>query len=195
MPRPNRRYALGLAFALLFASAARAAEPVAPASTDWRGDGTFKGKLAGAGSTAGPVEIAVDFGPNGGLGLAAGEFRISVTDEAMETFAFEGTFTVDAKGQPVLTPDPTETALELRDLTVHVCESVLLLGPECGFLALLDVAVDPTKLKLKVKTSFGNGDGATLSLAGKLPFVLSNGVDELRATFSVKTSPPAELVK
>ena len=178
---------------LLFASAASAAEPVAPASTDWLGTATFKGKLVAGGGSPGPVPLAVDFGPNGGLGLAAGEFRITA-DDGMETFVVEGTFVVDAKGQPVLTADTAALAVALKALLLHICEDILLLGSACDTVALFGVEVDPAKIQLKAKTNAGS-DGATLALAAKLPFVLTTPDRAVRVSFSMKTSPPAELVK
>src|SRR5688572_28029183 len=154
----------------LFASAASAAEPVAPASTDWPGTAVFKGKLVAGGGSPGPVALAVDFGPNGGLGLAAGEFRITV-DDGVETFVVEGTFVVDAKGQPVLTADTVALAVALKTLLLHICEDILLIGTACDTAALFGLAVDPAKIKLTAKTNAGS-DGATLALAANLPFVL-----------------------
>jgi len=191
---PYTRTLAGLVCSLLFASAALAADPVAPASTDWRGAATFKGKLVSGGGSPGPVDLAVDFGPNGGLGLGAGEFRITA-DDGMESFVVEGTFDVDAKGQPVLTPDTVALEDQLEALLLHICEDILMLGTACDQVALLDVEVDPAKLQLKAKTNAGNGDGATLALSAKLPFVLTNGVDAVRVSFSIKSSPPADLVK
>lgn len=176
---------------VLVASAASFADPVAPASTDWAGAGVFKGKLANEGSTSGPVDIDVDFGPNGGLGLAAGEFRITA-DDGMEAFTVEGTFTVDAKGQPVLTPDLVALENSMKTLMIHVCEDILLLGPMCAGIAGLDVVFDPAKIKLKVKTS---SDPAELALSGKIPFALSNGMEQAKVAVSLKSSPPLEITK
>jgi hypothetical protein len=114
----------------------------------------------------------------------------------MMAFDVFGTWTTDAKGQPVLALDTVLLADELSTLMVHVCEDVLLLDPStCAFIGSLDVVVDPTKPKLKVKTSTGNGSGATLQLSGKIPFVLTDGMDEAKITVSLKTSPLAQLVK
>ena len=191
---PYTRPIAALVYALFFASAALAADPVAPATTSWRGTATFKGKLVGGGGSPGPVDLAVDFGPNGGFGLGAGEFRITA-DDGMETFAVEGTFAVDAKGQPVLTPDTLALEDQLEVLLLHICQDILMLGTQCDLVALFEVEVDPAKVQLKAKTNAGNGDGATLALAAKLPFVLMNGTDAVRVSFSMKSSPPAELVK
>ena len=191
---PYTRTLAGLVCTLFFASAALAADPVAPAGTNWRGAAVFKGKLVGGGGSPGPVDLAVDFGPNGGLGLGAGEFRITA-DDGMETFVVEGTFAVDAKGQPVLTPDTVALEEQLEVLLLHICQDILMLGSTCDQVALFEVAADPAKVQLKAKTNAGNGDGATLALAAKLPFVLNNGADDVRVSFSMKSSPPAELVK
>jgi hypothetical protein len=166
-----RRSFVALVCTLLCASAGWAADPVAPAGTDWVGTGSFKGKLSGAGSTSGPVDIDVHFGPDAGLSLAADEFQISA-DDGMAIFLVEGTFVVDAKGQPLLTPDPVALETQLKALLIHVCEDILL---------------------LKVKTKAGSGGGGTLGLSAKLPFELTSGMEVVRATFSLKTSPPAQL--
>lgn len=191
---PHRHLLVTLVCAFLCASAARAADPVAPASTSWRGTATFKGKLVGGPANPGPVDFAVDFGPNGGLGLGDGEFRITA-DDGTATFVVDGTFVVGPKGQPVLTPDTVALEDSLEALLLYICTDVLVLGPACDELALLDAVVDPGRLQLKAKTNAGNGGGATLSLAAKLPFVLTDGVDSTRVSFSIKTSPPADLVK
>jgi hypothetical protein len=176
----------------LAAGQVRAAEPVAPSGTSWSGPAVIKAKVPG-GSVAGVVEVLVLFGPNGGFGLDANEFLI-VADDGEETLDLTGTYTVDDKGQPVLALDTTATAAELHALALHVCEDVLGLGAECVVIAGLDVVVDPARLKTKVKTKSG-AEGAELGLGAKLPFLLTDGDDEVKVTVSLKTSPPAQLVK
>jgi hypothetical protein len=187
---------LALAFVLLCALAVHAAEPVAPAGTNWSGDGTIKGKLQGLGTIAGPVDILVDFGPNPGLSLDSNEFRVTI-DDGMVAVAFEGTYGTDAKGQPVLVADGNQVALALRDLANHVCEDVLVLGAECDALVLADIGYTDEKFRFKAKTAAGDGDAA-LTFSGKLPFdlVVSDvPLEVLKGGFSFKTSPPAVLVK
>ena len=192
---PNSmRPAVWLALALLFASAAHAADPVAPSNTAWLGPAQIKAKIPGAGSSSGPVDFEFLFGPNGGAGLDANEFHL-IADDGMVAFDVFGTYTTDAKGQPVLAPDTVLLADELKIQSVHVCEGILGLGAGCDEILTLDVIVDSSRLKLKVKASAGNGSGATLALSAKIPFVLTDGVDEAKVTISLKTSPPAELVK
>lgn len=76
---------------------------------------------------------------------------------------------------------------------VYVCEEILELT-SCDVIAMLDVALDPAKQKVKVKTKSGD-DGAELSLSAKLPFVLTNRDESLKLTVSLETKPPAQLVK
>jgi hypothetical protein len=182
--------ALGLAVA---AAPARAAEPVPPTGTSWSGTAFIKAKLPGE-SVDGLLELTVLFGPNGGFGLDANEFLI-VADDGEETLDITGTYAVDEKGQPVLTLDTTALATELHALVVHVCEDILVLGAECDILDILGVVLDPAKLKTKVKTRSDDEDGADLALSAKLPFLLTNGGGEIKLTVSLKTSPPAQLVK
>jgi hypothetical protein len=185
---------IALAFAVgLAAGPGQTAEPVAPSFTSWSGTAVIKAKLPGE-SVAGEVDLDVHFGPNGGLGLAADEFLI-VADDGEETLDVTGTYAVNEKGQPVLTLDTTALATELHALVVHVCEDVLVLGAECDILDVLDVVLDPTKLKTKVKTRSDDEDGAELALNAKLPFLLTNGGGSIKLTVSLKTSPPAQLVK
>lgn len=74
---------------------------------------------------------------------------------------------------------------------VYVCEEILELT-SCDVIAMLDVALDPAKQKVKTKSG---DDGAELSLSAKLPFVLTNGDESLKLTVSLETKPPAQLVK
>jgi hypothetical protein len=190
----TQRLLWALACALFVASAARSAEPVPPATTNWLGAGEVKAKIAGAGSIPpGPIEVSVAFGPN--TGLDANEFAVEI-DDGMESFTFPGTYTLDAKGQPVLALDLPATSAGLLAVIVHVCDDVLMLDPAlCAELGMLDVIFDPSKLKLKLKTNAGKNDDPTVTVNGKMPFALSNGVEELKVTLSFKTTPRAELVK
>jgi hypothetical protein len=165
---------------------------VFPEGTSWSGPALIKAKVPGD-SVTGFVELDVHFGPNGGLGLGVGEFLI-VADDGEETFEVTGDFVLDAKGRPVLSPDTTDLATELLDLIVHVCEDVLMLGPQCDFIATLDVVVDPARLKTKVKTKSGS-DGPVLALGAKLPFLLTDGEDDAKVTVSLKTDPALQLLK
>ncbi len=182
-----------LASALLLASSAQAADPVNPSSTIWTGPAQLKAKIPGAGSPAGEADFEILFGPNGGAGLGAEDFHL-IADDGMFAFDVFGTWTTDAKGQPVLSFDTVLLADELSDLMVHVCEDVLMLDPaDCAFIGTLDVLIDPTKIKFKAKTSAGHGSVPTLQASGKIPFVLTDGMDSAKVTLSLKTSPPAEL--
>lgn len=182
---PNRTPIAALACAFLLAAGARAATPVDPAGTTWQGVAAIKAKVSGAGSLADVVDVELFFGPNVGESVDPGEFLLRA-DDGMETLEVRGSYAVDAKGQPVLTPDLADLADELSDLIVHVCEDVLNLGSLiCDQLALLDVAVDATKLKTKVKTS-ASASGDALQFGTKLPFVLTDGNDAVRATVALK---------
>ena len=180
---------LGLGLA---AAPASAADPVAPSNTAWAGTALVKAKVPGE-SLTGLLELTVLFGPNPGASLEANEFEI-VLDDGEETLVLTGTYSVDAKGQPVLALDTTLLAAELKDLMIHICQDVLGLGAACDELLALDVALDPERLRTKVKTASGNGD-AELVFSAKLPFLLTDGVDALKFTVSIKTAPPAQLVK
>jgi hypothetical protein len=64
----------------------------------------------------------------------------------MLAFDIFGTWTTDAKDQPVLSFDTVLLADELLVLMVHVCEDVLVLDqPTCDFIATLDVVIDPRR--------------------------------------------------
>lgn len=188
------RRALALA-ALTFGLAA---EPVSagglvfPEMSDWSGTAVIKAKVPG-GTVAGDIDLEVHLGPNAGLMLPSGEFLI-LADDGMETLELTGDFVLDEKGQPILLIDTTDLATELHDLVLHVCEDVLGLGAECDLLATLDVEVDPTRLKTKAKIKEGS-DGVGLSLGAKLPFLLTDGDESVKVSVSIKTSPPAQLVK
>lgn len=180
-----------LASALLLASSVRAAEPVNPSTEVWVGPAQIKAKIPGAGSPAGAVDFEILFGPNAGAGLDANEFHL-IADDGMEAFDIFGTWTLDAKGQPVLALDNVLLADELSTLMVHICEDILVLDQStCDLVASLDVVVDAAKTKFKVKTSAGAP--STLQLAGKIPFVLTDGGNPVKVSLSLKTSPPAEL--
>jgi hypothetical protein len=179
--------ALLLGFA---AGSAHAGDLVFPENTSWSGSAVIKAKVPGD-SVTGLVDLDVHFGPNAGLGLGVGEFLI-VADDGEETLEVTGDFMLDEKGQPVLFPDTTALATELHDLVIHVCEDVLGLGAACDFIATLDVVMDPTRLKTKAKVS---ADGTELKFGAKLPFLLTDGEDDAKVTVSLKTSPPAQLVK
>jgi len=171
---------------LFFAAAALAAEPVDPTGTLWVGPGQVKAKIPSAGSTGGPVTLEIDFGPNGG-DLDANEFHL-MADDGMEVFDIFGTWTTDAKGQPVLALDTGLLTTELHDLMVHICNDVLNLDPTtCGIIASLDVVTDPSKIKFKLKTS---ARGPVLSVSGKIPFVLTDGTDSVKLSLSLKSSGP-----
>jgi hypothetical protein len=176
----------------LAAGPAHAGGLVFPENSSWAGTAVIKAKVPGD-SVAGLVEVDLTFGPNAGLGLGVGEF-LMVADDGEETLEVTGDFMLDDKGQPVLFPDTTALETELHDLMVHVCEDVLMLGAECDLFDLLDVVVDPTKLKPKAKIKDG-ADGTVLGFSAKLPFVLTDGNAGVKATVSLKSSPPLELVK
>jgi hypothetical protein len=176
----------------LAAGSAHAGVVVFPEGSSWSGTAVIKAKVPGD-SVTGLLDLDVHFGPNAGLALGVGEFLI-VADDGEETLEVAGDFMLDDKGQPVLFPDTTALATELHDLVIHVCEDVLMLGAQCDIIAMLDVVVDPTKLKLKAKTKSG-GDGAVLAFAAKLPFVLTDGDEAVKLTVSLKAAPPAQLVK
>ena len=178
-----------LASTLLVAGVARAADPVDPAGTSWLGTGVLKLKTPSAGTISIPVELELLFGPNGGAGLSAGAFQLGA-DDGMETFDVTGLYTLDAKGQPVLAPDTGVLVSELSDWVEHVCTDVLMLDPTtCAFLGALDVVLD-SRYRTKVKTHMGDPD--ELGFSAKLPFVLTNGVDEAKGSVSLKVSPPAQ---
>ena len=182
---PYRTSIVALACAFLLAAGARAATPVDPAGTTWQGFAAIKAKVSGAGSVADVVVVEIFFGPNVGESVDAGEFLLRA-DDGMETLEVRGSYALDAKGQPVLTPDLLELADELSDLMVHVCEDVLGLPSfVCDEIALLDVVVDPAKLKTKVKTS-ASASGDVLQFGTKLPFVLTDGNEAIRATVALK---------
>lgn len=183
----------GLAVALLSAGAALAADPVPPSGTTWVGTARLGEKLPHAGNHAGPVDFRIDFGPNAGLVLGPTEFHASLNDGVVD-FTLSGTYAVDAKGQPVLTPDLDLLADDLHALLVHVCEDILLIDPgECATIGTLDVLTDVPHLVLEVKTAAGrHGDPATLRFTGKIPFALDNGTDTPpKFTVTLKTSPAA----
>ena len=190
MTRPIRAF-VWLALALLLASSVRAAEPIAPASTIWLGGAQLKGKIPGAGSGGGPADLELLFGPNGGAGLAADEFHL-IADDGTVAFDVVGTYGVDAKGQPVLMPDTVALADELKVLMQHICEELVGLSAGCSQIATLDVLY-PSPLQIKVKTKAPNGAVPTLQLSAKLPFVLTDGMDAVKVSLSIKSSPPAEL--
>jgi hypothetical protein len=182
---PYRTAIVALACAFLLAAGARAATPVDPTGTTWQGVAAIKAKASGAGSVADVVDVDLFFGPNAGESVDAGDFLLRA-DDGQETLEVRGSYAVDAKGQPVLTPDLPDLADELSDLMVHVCEDVLgLPSLICDEIALLDVVVDPAKLKTKVKTSAGSS-GDVLQFGTKLPFVLTDGNESVRATVALK---------
>jgi hypothetical protein len=186
------RIASTLAAALLVAGAAFAADPVDPAGTTWVGTGVVKLKAAAAGTTSIPVDFTLLFGPNAGAGLSAGEFQLGA-DDGMESFDVTGLYTLDDKGQPVLAPDTGALLNELSDLVEHVCADILMVDPgTCALLGALDVVLD-SRYRTKVKTRMGRGgDPDALGFSAKLPFVLTNGVDEAKGSVSLKVSPPAQ---
>ena len=185
------RVVVCLALALLLAPSARAADPVDPSSTVWQGLAQTKAKLPGAGSNSALVDFEILFGPNVGASLDANEFHL-IADDGTVAFDVFGTYTTDAKGQPVLAPDTVLLADELKVLMVHVCEEIVGVGVGCDDILTFDVLIDPSKLKIKVKTKAAS-PVATLALSGKIPFVLTDGMNEAKVTLSLKTSPPAEL--
>jgi len=191
----SRSLRIGIAVllsALLIAAAAGAADPVDLAGTTWVGTGVVKFKTAVAGTTSIPVEFELLFGPNGGAGLSAGEFQLGA-DDGMESLDITGLYTLDDKGQPVLAPDTGALVNELSDLVEHVCADILMVDPgTCALLGALDVVLD-SRYRTKVKTHAGRGgDPDELGFSAKLPFVLTNGVDEAKGSVSLKVSPPAQ---
>ena len=150
-----------------------------------------QGQDSRRGFGGGPADLELLFGPNGGAGLAAGQFHL-IADDGTVAFDVVGTFSVDAKGQPVLTPDTVALAAELKVLMQHVCEEIVGLGAGCDVIATLDVLY-PSPLQFKVKTKAANGAVPTLQLSAKLPFVLTDGGNPVKVTLSLKSSPPVEL--
>lgn len=184
-----RRVAFACVF--LLASAARAASPIVLPGTTFDGEAQIKAKLPDLGSTAGPVDIVLNFGPQATPALGAGEFLI-VADDSVETLEIHGTFSVDDKGQPLLAVDTNLLAADLKELMIHVCVDILLIDPvDCAAIEDLDVLFDVTRLKLKART---NQEAGEITFSAKIPFILSNGIDEAKVTVSLKTSPPVTLV-
>jgi hypothetical protein len=183
------RAGVALLCALLVGSAAGAAEPVPLPGAIFAGEAVIKAKVPDAGTLSGPVEITLSFGPTVTPALDAGEFLI-VVDDTEETLELTGTYTVDAKGQPVLTLALPNLGDELRALMIHVCEDILLIDPaECAEIADLDADIGAYKLKAKTSQT----DGGVISFSGKIPFVLTDGMTESKISLSFKTSPPAPL--
>jgi hypothetical protein len=171
---PPARSIAVLVCSLFFASASWA--------TTFEGPALLKTKVRGGGSLAGFVATSLVLGPDAGEGVGVGEFRLRA-DDGQETLEIVGSYSVDAKGQPVLTPDLIALGLELRELIVHVCEDILQLpGALCDELAALDIAFDPTK----VKSRFKSKDGSVIQFTMSVPFALTDGIDSVRASVSLK---------
>jgi len=181
--------ALGaLALVSLFAAPALAADPIPLPGTSWSGSAVIGAKISGAGKVGGPVTFDLDFGPQADPLLAEGEFLL-VLDDGMEDLNIGGSYTVDAKGRPVLSPDTSALAVELEGLMMHICVDVLGLSAECTVLETLDLSFDPSKLKIKLKAKERDGV-ETLLGAGRFPFVLLDGIDAVeRVSIVFKTNP------
>jgi len=153
---------------LAAAAGARAADPVSFPGSSWSGTGVIAANIKDAGKVVGEIAFDLDFGPQADPALAADQFLL-VLDDGMESLDVTGTWAVDEKGRLVLALDVNALAAELSAVTLHVCVDVLGLGPECDLIPLLDVILDPTKQKLKLKGKSKDGL-ESLKAKGKFPF-------------------------
>ena len=81
------------------------------------------------------VLVALATTPRGRVGAAV--YAVGL----VALFTVSGTYTVDAKGRPVLSPDLDALESETAELLIYVCEEVLDLGPEMPMLRALGVDV------------------------------------------------------
>ena len=175
----------GLAFALA-AVPARAGDPVIFPATSWTGLALVGVQVPSAGKVPGVLSAQLSFGPLGSPSLGANEFLL-VLDDGFETFEIEGTYSLDAKGTPLLTADLGALETETMGLLVHVCEDVLLLGSQCDVLDGADLVFDPSKVKFKVKGKAKNGVEA-VQAAGKIPFLVLAQGDSFKVSLSFKSA-------
>ena len=166
--RVLRSLLLVIVFALPV-SAFAAGPPVSWAGSSWNGATILSAKVSGAGSFKGPAQLDLDFGPQADPPLAANEFLIEL-DDGTASIPIHGTWLLDPKGRPILTLDPSTVAADLKELLFDVCQEQLG-SPECNIFLQLDVVIDPSKFKPKLKAKDDHGL-IVLSATGKLPFDL-----------------------
>ena len=112
--------------------------------TSWAVPGELAVKIQRAGKFKDPAPFNVlDFGPQGVL--AANEFMLTL-DDGSDPIAIAGTYTLNRKGKPLLSPDGSSLASELEDLL-----------EDAGGLLAGDISVVCPKLKAKAKVSTKKG--------------------------------------
>jgi hypothetical protein len=158
----NALLVLLTALVLVCAPAVFAAKTPPPvAGTTWTGTGTLKAAIQKGGKEKGPADFRIDFGPQGGL--AANEF-ILILDDKVDLLMFPGTYTLDRKGRPVLTPDAGPTETTLTDLFWKYAG---------GSLPGVTIDLDVTKVVVKAKPRSSNKLGETLKLQTKFTFFVT----------------------
>jgi hypothetical protein len=172
---------MGKALALLlavgcFALAGGVQAQVSLPGTDWTGGAQLKAKVSapgqGSDKIAGPATLSLFFGPLAAEGLAANEFKL-VLDDSVETLDFVGTYTTDARGNPVLAPDPSEFAEALRELIEEVCMDLVGDPTQCAVFNSLTLSIRRSDLKQKARRSKAGAE--SLKSSGKIDFDFMNG--------------------
>lgn len=169
MPRRPLHLILALALVCLGAGA-RAAEPVLLPGSSWSGSALLKAKLsargAGSDSLQGAVAFELHFGPLGAPALTSNEFLL-VLDDGFTALELPGTFVLDAKGRPLLTPDEAGFEDGLTDLIVDLCADVVDDPDLCDVFSLLELAIGKNELRVKARSRKGI---ETLQGRGKIEF-------------------------
>jgi len=173
------------------AVAAAAQAQVALPGTDWIGGAQLKARISapgqGSDKVAGPATLALFFGPLAADGLGANEFRVEI-DDGSETLDFEGTYTTDARGNPVLAPDPSEFSAALRELIEEVCMDLVGDPNQCAVFNSLTLSIRRSDLKQKARRSKAGAE--SLKSSGKIDFdFLNGGALVARVKLSFKSAP------
>jgi hypothetical protein len=169
--------ALALALTVGFLALAGQAEAqISLPGTDWLGSAQLKGRVSapgqGSDKISGPATLSLSFGPNAAEGLSANEFRL-LLDDGVETLDFEGTYTTDARGNPVLSPDPSDFADSLRELIDDVCMNTIGDPQQCGLFGSLALSITRSDFKQKARSS--KMGAQSIKSSGKIDFEFLNG--------------------
>jgi len=151
------------------------AQPSLP-GTDWTGSAQLKGKVSAPGQggdkISGPATLSLFLGPSAAAGLAANEFHL-VLDDGTETLDFEGTYTTDARGNPIILPDPSDFADSLHELIDDVCMSTIGNPTQCAVFDSLTLSITRSDFKQTARSS--KMGAQSIKCSGKIDFAFMNG--------------------
>jgi hypothetical protein len=157
-----------LLLATSVAPSAQAGDPIPLAASVWRG--TAQGGAKGVPGAPPPrtLTFTLAFGPLADPPLSGSQFRLLLTDGGAE-LPIAGTYSIDARGRPLLAPDLAALGAALSTAIGESCGA--LDDPTgCSLVGALEATAGTPKLKLKASAK----DGVeTLATSGKFSFDLA----------------------